>query len=153
MGAENRTDIVSSALSERRVDQRWPVELLWFRNLRPRIHPWIEITPDLEGGAEFYDFIMATRLHLNQTAYLIVKRMYAGEQTLGEIATAIARQFDQDEYKLLTAVVRIYKQLEANDATVHPLWRYLVLYCQYLHEYLIKYKDVFFQAFWRGLGG
>ncbi len=114
-----------------------PIELSWFRSLRPRLHPWIEITPQPDGGAELYDFIMATRLHLNPTAHAIVERMRAGNQTLGEIASALATPYNLSEHQVLADVVRMYKQLENNDAVEHPAWRYGVLWVMSVRQ-LVK---------------
>jgi len=129
------------------------LELRWFRNLRPCLHPWIEITPRAGGNAEFYDFVTANRLNLNPTAYMIVERMHSREHTLGEIAAELADHFDKDERELLVAVVDVYKYLESHDETVHPCWRYVILYMQHLRQYFQDARNVFVQMFFRGLAG
>lgn len=155
MSSNISTDTISSDPTKctMKAGKRWPVELRWFRKLRPRIHPWVEVTPRPEGGAGFYDFIMSTRFNLNQTAYMIVERMCTGEQTLGEIAAELAEKFGRDEHEILTAVVRIYKQLESNDAIAYPMWRYCVLYVSRARKWLQRAVDVFMREFFRGLGG
>ncbi|CAG0936797.1 hypothetical protein TFLX_05688 [Thermoflexales bacterium] len=124
------------------------VERHWFRRLRPRLQPWIEITALPDGGAEFYDVIMATHLHLNPTAHIIVERMRAGNQRLADIAVDLANEFGRDEQQLLTDVIQIYQTLESKEATVHPVWRFWVLWAQYIkHTYVVA----FYQYFTRGL--
>lgn len=128
------------------------LELRCFYSLRPRLHPWIEIIPRENGSAEFYDFITNRRLKLNSTAYSIVERMRSGEQTLGEIATSLAAHYGKDERELLDVVVKIYKLLEYYDETIHPFWRYMILYAQHLKCSLFDNIKAFFQIFFKGMG-
>jgi hypothetical protein len=124
------------------------VERRWFRGLRPRLQPWLEITAQPGGGAEFHDVIMATRLHLNPTAYLIVRRLQAGDQCLAEIATDLAQEFGRDEQQLLTDIIQSYRILENKEATIHPVWRFWILWAQHIkHTYVVA----FYHYFTRGL--